>query len=1191
MGTAKMGQSRIGILPGALALLAALGIGADPPKPQWQRLLSGEDARKADALADQVAALQQAGKFADALKSAEALLQLRQERQGKDHWEVLCAACDAEAIRRVLLGGKEVEQEYTTSFRLHARAEALASRGRYREAQALVEEAYAIRRRVLGDDNPLTVQSCNNIAFLLNAQGKYAAAEQAFRKVLEGHRRSLGDEHPHTANSYNNLAFNHNCLGRYTEAEEGYRKALDIQRRVLGDDHPDIAATCTNLADNLQAQGKYAAAEEGFRKALAIIRRVYGDEHHMTARGCNNLAGNLHAQGQYAAAGEGYRRALDICRKVVGEEHPDTASSYNNLASTLYNQGKYAAAEEAYRKALDISRKILGEDHPDTANTCNNLAMNLAAQGRYAAAEEGFRKALEVYRKVLGDEHPHTVATSINLASNLSAQGKYAAAEEVARKALDICRRVLGEEHPLTATCRNNVSTNQELQGKYAAAEEGLQKTLVIRRKVLGEDHPDTARSYHWVARNLHAQGKYAEAEKLWIRGADAFAKARPRLAHSGLERATITGERSPLPHLAAVLARNGKPAAAWQRYEESLARGTWDDLSARLRRPPAEQARQAALLARLDRLDRLIEKAVANKDETPQQKERREGLLDQRRKAQEELDAFVRHLEETYGPAAGQVFDRRTIQAALAGDMAFVGWIDLRAAGPTAADPNSEHWAVVLRSQGEPIFERLRGSGPGGAWTDEDITLPARLRTALQERRDDWQRLARRLAQQRLEPLRQHLAAAEKRPPVRHLIVLPSTALAGVPLEVLNADATVSYASSGTLYAHLRQQPPIKSAGLLALGDPVFEAAPVKERPLPPGGVLLTVVQPGSNAEHSKLRPGDVLLKYGDMVLKTPEDLKTAVEAGERKAEVLVQVWRDGATLQQRLRPGVLGAVLASKPAAEALAERYHLDRALRSGNGEDWPALPGTRVEVESLRRLFSGKPEPKLLLDSQASEQRLDEMASSGELNKHRYVHLATHGEVDDAWPLRSALILSHDTLPDPQQQLLAGKPAYDGRLTAEEMLRSWHLESELVTLSACQTALGKYEKGEGFVGFAQALLLCGSRSVCLSLWKVDDAATALLMQRFYANLLGKREGLKSPLGKAEALREAKRWLRNLSRAEALRVAAEVTQGVERGKGRPRQPLLAPVPEPVPAASDDRPYAHPYYWAAFILIGDPY
>jgi CHAT domain-containing protein len=154
----------------------------------------------------------------------------------------------------------------------------------------------------------------------------------------------------------------------------------------------------------------------------------------------------------------------------------------------------------------------------------------------------------------------------------------------------------------------------------------------------------------------------------------------------------------------------------------------------------------------------------------------------------------------------------------------------------------------------------------------------------------------------------------------------------------------------------------------------------------------------------------------------------------------------------------------------------------------------------------------------------------------------------------------------------------------------VLRQWHLHSDLVTLSACQTALGKYERGEGFVGFAQALVLCGTRAVCLSLWKVDDTATALLMERFYQNLLGKRDGLSKPLGKAAALAEAKAWLRGLSREEAVRRAAQLTRGVERGKGRKELPLLPALPPPPSGAVDDRPYAHPYYWAAFVLIGDP-
>ena len=194
------------------------------------------------------------------------------------------------------------------------------------------------------------------------------------------------------------------------------------------------------------------------------------------------------------------------------------------------------------------------------------------------------------------------------------------------------------------------------------------------------------------------------------------------------------------------------------------------------------------------------------------------------------------------------------------------------------------------------------------------------------------------------------------------------------------------------------------------------------------------------------------------------------------------------------------------------------------------------------------------------------------------------------IDENTPLRSALILSQAGLPDPLEQVLNRKPAYDGRLSVREIQRGWELKAELVTLSACETALGREAGGEGFVGFTQALLMSGTRSVCLSLWKVDDTATALLMQRLYANLLGRRPGLSSPMPKAEALREAKAWLRGLKRADVLALTAALSGGVERSKGakaRTSAELAAPIPA---GADDDRPYAPPYYWAAFVLVGDP-
>jgi tetratricopeptide (TPR) repeat protein len=1209
-----------------------------------------KDYAVAFALQRRAEALVQQGRYQAAQQALERVLAIRRQALGEDH--PLTAASynyvasnlhgqgryaaarslfeTALAIYRKALG----EDHPDTGRGYNDLAVNLSAQGQYAPARALYEKALAIRRKALGEDHPDTANGYNNLAANLSAQGQYAAARPLYEKALTIKRRVLGEEHTDTATSYNNLAVNLNAQGQYAAAQPLYAKALAIRRKALGEDHPDTAGAYNNVAYNLKAQGQYAAAEPLYEKALAIRRKVLGDDHPDTASGYNNLAVNLSARGQYAAAQPLYEKALAIRHKALGEDHPATATGYNNLAYNLHAQGKCAAAQPLYEKALAIRRKALGEDHPDTARSYNNLAYNLHAQGKYAAAKPLLETALAIDRQALGEDHPDTAANYNNLAYNLHAQGKYAAAQPLFETALAIARHALGEDHPDTATNYNNLADNLHAQGKYAAAQVMYEKALAIRRKALGEVHPDTAQSYNSVADNLNAQGKYAaalplhetalaidlkvlgedhadtarsynslgyslnalgrylEAEASWTRGAGAFARARLLLAATGLERAAVTGGVSPLPNLAAVLARNGKPVQAWQRYEESLARGTWDDLSARLRRSPAKRDRQTALVQELRRLDQLIERRFST-TETPDLKARREALLAQRRQRGDELAALTGQLEKEHGPAAGQVYDRRTIQSALAPDAALIGWIDI-AGQPKAADPNGEHWAVLLRARGQATWPRLPGSGPKGAWTDEDNGLPAKLRQALQNPSRDWPALALRLGAQRLRPLAGHLAPHDGLPAVRHLIALPAPALAGVPLEVCADGYTVSYAPSGTLFAYLRGLARPASRGLLAVADPVFDhPGPLgSPPPLPPGGLLLTVVLPGSNAAHARLHADDVLLRYAGTELKTTADLGWLLQEHAQDREVLVTVWRDGRTLERTLAGGKLGAVVAPKLAPDALAARRQGDQLLaesRAGAEDHWPELPGTRMEADRLGVMCRQAGLPfRLLSDSDASEQELDRLAHSKDLSSYRYLHLATHGALDDRLPLQSAVILSRDRLPDPLKQLEAGRPVYTGRLTAEEVLERWDLHADLVTLSACQTALGKYEGGEGFVGFTQALLLSGARSVCLSLWKVDDTATALLMQRFYANLLGQRPGLKAPLGKAEALAEAKGWLRELGAEETAQQAATLTRGVARGKGRKPLPLLPAVKAPG-AGRAARPYAHPYYWAAFVLVGD--
>jgi CHAT domain-containing protein/tetratricopeptide (TPR) repeat protein len=201
--------------------------------------------------------------------------------------------------------------------------------------------------------------------------------------------------------------------------------------------------------------------------------------------------------------------------------------------------------------------------------------------------------------------------------------------------------------------------------------------------------------------------------------------------------------------------------------------------------------------------------------------------------------------------------------------------------------------------------------------------------------------------------------------------------------------------------------------------------------------------------------------------------------------------------------------------------------------------PPLPGARQEARNLVRLLPHG-ETTLLMGSEASKAAVRE-----QLTGKTVLHLATHAIVRDDQPLDSFLVLS------------AGdkSPLGSGRLTMQEIY-GMDLQTDLVVLSACSTALGKVS-GDGMAGLTRAFFYGGAPSVMATLWDVADEPTSLLILEFY-------KSLQTDPDKSRALRTAQ--LRLLRALRAGRVQVNTAVG------------------PVTLPED------PVFWAGFVLQGEP-
>ncbi len=209
---------------------------------------------------------------------------------------------------------------------------------------------------------------------------------------------------------------------------------------------------------------------------------------------------------------------------------------------------------------------------------------------------------------------------------------------------------------------------------------------------------------------------------------------------------------------------------------------------------------------------------------------------------------------------------------------------------------------------------------------------------------------------------------------------------------------------------------------------------------------------------------------------------------------------------------------------------------------------SLPSTLLEVDSISENFNNV---KILKNDEVTEATL----KSHDLSSYSVLHFATHANVDEINPFRSGLLLSKK----PEFESLFGE---DGHLNSRE-ISSLNLKADLVTLSACNTGMGKLVTGEGLIGLQRSFLSAGASSVIVSLWAVFDRSTSVFMSSFYRNMLAYQQedyGMWS---------QTLDWLGMYEHP----MIDYKTKAIRDAK-------LALIDHPY--------YNHPVHWAPFILIG---
>ncbi len=1097
--------------------------------------------------------------------------------------------------------------------------------GNHSEAIRLGTEALNIRKRVLGKENIDYMASLHNLALCYSALENYTEAITLETEVLSIIKPTLGKEHPDYVAVLAFLAFYHSRLGNYTEAIHFETEALNIKEQTLGKEHPDYAQSLGNLANYYESLGNYTEAIKFGSETVSITGSVLGREHPDYATSLHNLAHLYYRLGNYTEASQLETEALNIRERTFGKRNSDYLKSLSNLSIYYSDLGNYAEAIRLGTEALNTREQTLGKEHPDYAQSLGNLANYYELLGDYTKAIKLGSETVSIIGSVLGKEHPDYPRALSNLANYYSDLGNYTEAIRLGTEALNIRERILGKEHPDYAQSLGNLAVKYRYLSNYTEAFRLDTEALNIRERILGKEHPDYLISLSNLALYHSDLGDQDEAIRLWTETLNIreciLGKEHPDYALNldnlagaycslgnydeairlGTE-ALNTIERvlgKEHPDYATTLKTLSTCYSALENYDEAIRLGTEavniTEHSCGIRHP------------------RLIYQKVAlssyyfNNNDF---KNAEQYVIDIN-------NAYKNYIRNTFANLASS--ERSLFWNAE--NSWFEKAINIYAYYTCSQQIISDGYDLTLFSKGILLNSERDFSDLIMESNDKDaIETFDKLRTTRSTLNKLYEKpIAKRfLNTDSLENIAIHL---EKKLIGKSKIYGDFThnmtiCWKDIQKKLNPNDIAVEFVcfpiqNDSIIYAAYVVDSKMKNPKMITL----FEARQLEKisgasyytTPVLSRLVWSKLDNYISNADNIYFAPAGEL---HNIAIESLPDYKANIIISDRHNFYRLSSTRQLAVNMDKnpLEKAVLYGGLRYNTSVEILekdAKKYSIFSArdfsaivqtdslsLRGGASE----LPATKIEVEDIDRKFkSVNVKPLLYTDTTGTEASFKDLSGK----KINIMHIATHGfywtekearrmnnlnflqlndnksarYVEDKALTRTGMLFSG------ANNALSGKPIpeniQDGILTAREISFLNLRGLDMVAMSACQTGLGEIT-GDGVFGLQRGFKKAGANSLLMSLWKVDDKATQMLMTKFYEYFLSGKSKLKS-------LTLAQKYLREYEEYDTISDDSNLTASQLRKKQKLNDGQGVSSAETIRI----KPFDKPQYWAAFILL----